>query len=88
MPTPKKRAVARRAVPAARKRALKIAKPEKISRADVTFLEQKAEAYRSSEEKWQRLAAEPEEDRWSAVEEHLVARADHDQGKDWKYFSK
>lgn len=89
MPTAKKRAVARRAAAAPRKRAVKTAKPEKITRAEVNFFEQKAEAYRSSEEKWQRLSSPtPEEDRWSAVEDHLVARADHQQGKDWKYFSK
>jgi hypothetical protein len=95
MPTLKKRAVSRRAAP--RKRVAKAAKvakvsktlkPEKISRAEVTFFEQKAEAYRSSEEKWQRLSAAPEEDRWSAVEDHLLARADQSQGKDWKYFAK
>lgn len=81
MPTQLKRRVVRRA-PAPRK-----TKVEKLSRADVAFLSEKAEAYRQSEAAWQRLAAPPEEDGWSAVEEHLLARGSESSEK-WKYFSR
>lgn len=83
MPTQTRRTAVRRRS-AARK-----APVEKFTKAEVAFLAEKGDAHRHSEQAWQRLSAPPEEeDRWSAVEESLLARREVDSERGWKYFSK
>ena len=79
---------ARPAVKAARK--ANASKPE-FSVEEVHDLEQQLLRHQQSEAAWQRLAAPPEgEDRWAAVEEHLLHKDQaHDHAeRRWKYFSK
>lgn len=66
--------------------------PAEISPADVSLHEEQAARHAQSERAWQSLTAgaPDEEDRWSTVEEGLLAR---DQGRNqslrrWKYFAK
>jgi hypothetical protein len=70
------------------RRARKAAEPE-LSHEEVVILDAEAAAQKKSERSWLSMTAVPaEEDRWSHVEEHLLAR-DHDKGeRSWKYFSK
>lgn len=89
----RKRAV-RKTAPstAARRKAVKLKPSPEISPQDVASFEIEAARHQRSESAWQSLAnpAPGEDDRWTAVEEHLLARS---QGKDhsmrrWKYFAK
>lgn len=73
---------------AALRRPLRAAKPE-LSAAEVEHFEDLEKRYRESEQAWLRMTAPPDgEDRWSAVEEHLLERKADDAERRWKYFSK
>lgn len=91
---PKKaKAVSARRTPArktdSKRKSLKLA-PE-FSKDEVETLAAQLERHEASEKAWQRLAGlEEGDDKWSAVEEHLLARdqqAQHAERR-WKYFAK
>ncbi len=85
-----------RRAPARRKLAkpAKAAKPAKLSPdlspEEVAALEAQVKRHSQCERAWQRLAAPAEEeDKWSQVEEHLLAESDRpDAERGWKYFAK
>lgn len=88
----KAKAVRKSAVHRAEKisRKAKVLKPE-FTPEEVVQVEQQLALHNASERAWQRLTAAPEgEDRWSAVEEHLVYKAQaHDHAeRRWKHFAK
>lgn len=91
MKTQKAKTASRRA-PVRRKasQAAKSAAPE-FSPEEVASLEAQLQRHQSSEQAWQRLLVhDDEEDRWSRVEEHLLAqplRQNHAERR-WKYFAK
>lgn len=65
------------------------ARPE-LSAADVAQFAPVAENHRQSEHAWLQLRVPPgEEDRWGAVEDHLLAKGERgDSERRWKYFGK
>ena len=73
------------------KKTLTILPKEKISPDEVVFLENQAASQLKSERSWLSMTAPPEEeDRWGAVEDHLLAKP-HESAHNlrrWKYFSK
>lgn len=90
---PRKVKAASHAAPArktqAKRKALKPS-PE-ISGEEVATLAAQLERHEQSEKAWQRLATPEEgEDRWSAVEEHLLNKTQqsHHAERRWKYFAK
>lgn len=90
-PRKTKAAAARRAP--ARKTATKTKTPKaEFSREEVEVLADQLERHQASERAWQRLAGldETGEDRWSAVEEHLLSKDQQSQHAErrWKYFAK
>lgn len=91
----KKRAVRKAKTLAAPRKALKtkvkLNPSEHFSKDEVIVLEQEAAQQNKSENSWLRMTAPPPgEDRWSAVEEHLLTREqEHDHSeRRWKYFAK
>ncbi len=79
-PAPRKKAPVRRSL---------VLKPESISADEVVQIESVVKRFEESEKAWQRMTAAPDEDdKWSSVEEHLLARRDGDAERRWKFFSK
>ncbi len=79
------------AVRAVAGRKLSTKKAVEMTAEEVASLELVAARHAHSEEAWQKMTALPaDEDRWSAVEEHLLAKPhEHDHSlRRWKYFSK
>ena len=84
----KKRVVRKKAAaPAVRRTAKKKAAANHISPDEVVILEHQAAQSHKSEQSWLNMTAAPDgDDRWGAVEEHLLAKSQDD--KTWKYASK
>ena len=89
-----KRRAVRKATPASPvRRTLERKLPGHISPDEVISLEHQAAQHQKSELSWLSMTAAPpadENDRWSAVEEHLLSRSreqDHS-ARRWKYFAK
>lgn len=58
---------------------------------EVDLLQKSAESHKHAEQAWQKLAdAGDDDDRWSAVEEHLLTRDLQQESAErrWKFFSK
>lgn len=56
---------------------------------EITYLEQISRRYEDSERAWLRMTAPVDDDEtWSRVEDHLLARPTQDRDRRWKFFSK
>lgn len=61
---------------------------EKLTAEEIAQSESLSKLHARCEKAWKSLSDPPaEDDRWSAVEEHLIAERE-DPEKSWKYFSK
>ncbi len=76
--------------PSTRKPAARKSPKETLNKEEIVQLDAVAENHRVSERAWQQLTAVPEgDDRWSAVEDNLLAKPDRGESeRRWKYFSK
>ena len=85
---------ARAAKPAVRRKTSKKTKPAvEISAEEVVTLELEAASHKRSETAWLNMTSAPhanEEDHWTGVEEHLLAKGMQEQASErrWKYFAK
>lgn len=80
------------ATPAASRKKIKTKTAGKMSPKEVVALERAAARHQDSERAWLNMtaAAPEEEDRWSRVEENLLAKTqerNHSERR-WKYFAK
>jgi hypothetical protein len=67
----------------------KKSKAAELTPEEVSDLESINRRYEESERAWASMTAPPDGDEtWTAVEEHLLARAPGDSDRRWKYFSK
>lgn len=83
---PKKRPAVKAARPAVRRKARR-SPPDA---AEIAQLASIIEKHRESESAWLKLSVpSEEEDRWGALEDHLLAKGQRrDSDRRWKYFSK